>query len=98
MWLIGYNVVPGARLMFEVPLIQQDSPIGAGAAAPVFELPASSDRRVALSDFLGQNVVLVFYPADWSPVCTDQLALYNALLPVFEEQHAQLLGISVDAV
>jgi peroxiredoxin len=84
--------------MSENLLIEHSSPIGVGAAAPPFELRAAADRRVALSDFVGQTVVLVFYPADWSPVCTDQLALYNELLPVFEEHRAQLLGISVDGI
>jgi len=80
------------------PLAATSSPITAGTAAPAFELATAPDRRVALSDFRGQPVVLVFYPADWSPVCTDQLALYNELLPLFEEHRAQVLGISVDGV
>ena len=74
------------------------SPIAAGAMAPAFALPAAPDRKVALSEFVGQTVILVFYPADWSPVCTDQLALYNELLPLFGEHRAQVLGISVDGV
>jgi len=80
------------------PLAATSSPITAGTAAPEFELATAPDRKVVLSDFRGQPVVLVFYPADWSPVCTDQLALYNELLPVFEEQRAQVLGISVDGI
>ncbi|NIW42819.1 MAG: redoxin domain-containing protein, partial [candidate division Zixibacteria bacterium] len=44
----------------------------------------------------GQPVILAFYPADWSPVCSDQMSLYNEVLPLFEEYDAQLLGISVD--
>ncbi len=80
------------------PLAATSSPITAGTAAPAFELATAPDRKVVLSDFRGQPVVLVFYPADWSPVCTDQLALYNELLPVFEEQRAEVLGISVDGV
>jgi peroxiredoxin len=49
-----------------------------------------------LSDFLGQPVVLVFYPADWSPVCGDQLSLYNEVHPLFEQSGAQLIAVSVD--
>ena len=68
------------------------------AVAPAFALAGAPDRKVALSEFVGQTVILVFYPADWSPVCTDQLALYNELLPLFEEHREQVLGISVDGV
>jgi len=53
---------------------------------------------VALHDFRGQPVVLVFYPADWSPVCTDQLTLYNQVMPEFGRFNARILGISVDGV
>src|SRR5438132_8949890 len=84
--------------MSESPPVESAAPVAAGTAAPDFALPATQGRTAALSDFRGQPVVLVFYPADWSPVCTDQLALYNELLPVFEEQRAQVLGISVDGV
>jgi peroxiredoxin len=71
--------------------------IAAGGVAPAFELRSAPDRTVKLSDFRGQSLILVFYPADWSPVCTDQLALYNELLPLFQEHRAKLLGISVDS-
>jgi peroxiredoxin len=84
--------------VFGGPLIGASSPIAAGAAAPAFALAGAPDRKIALSDFVGQTVILVFYPADWSPVCTDQLALYNELLPLFTEHRAQVLGISVDGV
>jgi len=53
---------------------------------------------VELSAFKGKPVVLVFYPADWSPVCGDQVALYNEMLDEFANSNAQLLGISVDGV
>jgi peroxiredoxin len=53
---------------------------------------------VSLAQFRGQPVILAFYPADWSPVCTDQMALYQELLPEFHKFNAQLLGISVDGV
>ena len=68
----------------------------AGAAAPHFTLRSTPDQAVNLSDFRGQPVVLAFYPADWSPVCGDQMALYNEMLAEFQNFGAQLLGISVD--
>jgi len=70
--------------------------LSAGAVAPPFTLHSTPDQTVSLSDFRGRNVILAFYPADWSPVCGDQLALYNELLPEFTRLDAQLLGISVD--
>lgn len=70
----------------------------AGSIAPAFKLQQESNRNVALADHHGRNVVLVFYPFDWSPVCSDQLALYNELLEDFEALKAQVLGISVDSV
>jgi peroxiredoxin len=72
--------------------------IGVGSPAPDFTLPSVPDQTVQLSRLRGRPVVLVFYPADWSPVCGDQVALYNELLPEFEAFGAQLLGISVDGV
>src|SRR5271170_7229563 len=69
-----------------------------GVQAPDFALPSTPDQKVSLSEFRGQPVVLVFYPADWSPVCSDQLALYNELLPEFSEYEAQIIGISVDGI
>jgi peroxiredoxin len=69
-----------------------------GVEAPDFTLSATPDQKVSLSDFRGRPVVLVFYPADWSPVCGDQLTLYNELKPEFTEYQAQIIGISVDGV
>lgn len=73
-------------------------PLAAGTAAPDFTLPAGPDRTVSLRDFSGRPVVLAFYPADWSPVCGDQMTLYQAVTPEFERYNAQILGISVDGV
>jgi len=70
----------------------------AGTAAPDFTLPSTPDQTVTLSDFRGQPVILAFYPADWSPVCGDQMALYNELHQEFARFKAQLIGISVDGV
>jgi peroxiredoxin len=67
-----------------------------GAQAPDFTLPDQDGNKVSLGDFRGQTVVLVFYPADFSPVCTDQLSVYQEVLGEFEERGAKLLGISVD--
>lgn len=69
-----------------------------GTEAPDFELLATPDQKVDLNHFRGRPVVLVFYPADWSPVCGDQLTLYNELLPEFNQHAAQLIGLSVDGV
>ncbi len=73
-------------------------PIAAGVRAPEFALPSTPDQTVSLSDFRGRPVILAFYPADWSPVCSDQMALYNEILPEFQRHGAALLGISVDGV
>lgn len=67
-----------------------------GTPAPDFTLHSTPDQTVSLSEFRGRNVILAFYPADWSPVCGDQLALYNELLQEFGKYDAQLLAISVD--
>jgi peroxiredoxin len=71
-------------------------PIKAGANAPDFTLPSTPDQTVSLSDLRGRPVILAFYPADWSPVCGDQMALYNEIREEFARHGAQLLGISVD--
>lgn len=70
--------------------------LAAGTVAPDFTLPATPDQRLSLSELRGNPVILVFYPADWSPVCGDQLALYNELRAEFHKFHAELIGISVD--
>ena len=70
--------------------------LAADTTAPPFTLKSTPDQSLSLADFNGRNVVLAFYPADWSPVCGDQLALYNELLPEFGRLNGQLLGISVD--
>jgi peroxiredoxin len=72
--------------------------LAVGTQAPDFSLNSTPDQRVSLSAFRGKPVVLVFYPADWSPVCGDQVALYNEMLDEFANSNAQLLGISVDGV
>jgi len=74
------------------------SALNPGTQAPEFSLPSTPDQRVSLAEFRGRPVVLAFYPADWSPVCGDQMALYNEVLSELAKLNAQLLGISVDGV
>jgi peroxiredoxin len=70
--------------------------LSAGMVAPKFKLRATPDQYLSLSDLAGQPVILAFYPADWSPVCGDQMVLYNEILPEFQKHNAELIGISVD--
>src|SRR4051812_49064998 len=67
-----------------------------GTIAPDFSLYTTPDQQIRLSEFKGKRVILAFYPADWSPVCGDQMGLYNEMLKYFHKQNAELLGISVD--
>ena len=69
-----------------------------GQQAPDFSLNATPDQAMSLADLRGRPVVLVFYPADWSPVCGDQVSLYNELLSEFQSRSAEIVGISVDGV
>ena len=73
-------------------------PLPTGSEAPPFELPSTPDQTVSLAEFRGQPVILAFYPEDWSPVCSDQMALYQEVLPEFRKFNAELIGISVDSV
>ena len=73
-------------------------PLTPGGAAPEFTLPSTPDQRLSLSEFRGRPVIIAFYPEDWSPVCSDQLALYQELLPEFRRFDAELIGISVDGI
>ena len=68
-----------------------------GTSAPDFSLPDHDGNEVSLSDFAGRKLVLAFYPLDFSPVCTDQLGLYQEVLAEIEAQGAILVGISVDS-
>ena len=79
--------------------VSPGSILKAGNRAPDFSLYSTPDQKVSLSDFKGRAVILAFYPADWSPVCTDQLSLYNQLLSEFEHYNKpEILGISVDGI
>jgi peroxiredoxin len=77
---------------------QESTALPAGTKAPDFTLHTTPDQEVSLSDFRGKRVVLAFYPADWSPVCGDELAVYNEVLPEIRKHNAEVVGISVDGV
>jgi peroxiredoxin len=74
----------------------QEQVLKAGTPAPSFTLHSTPDQSVSLEEFRGKPLVIAFYPADWSPVCGDQMALYNQVLPEFKRLGAELVGISVD--
>ena len=70
--------------------------LASGMKAPSFTLRVTPDQTLSLSEFAGRRVILAFYPADWSPVCGDQMTLYNHVLSEFRKKGAELVGISVD--
>ena len=87
--------------MSEIPSRQQQSPSSAlksSTPAPNFTLRSTPDKSVSLNQFRGHPTILAFYPADFSPVCGDQMTLYNEVLPEVQHHDAQLLGISIDGV
>ncbi len=75
-----------------------NQPLKVGSKAPEFSLKDTPDQTVSLSDFKGKNVILMFYPADFSPVCGGEVTLFNELLSEFKKYDAELLAISVDNV
>src|ERR1700716_1265003 len=76
----------------------ENDPLGEGMAAPDFVLLDAHANRIPPADFKGRPLVLVFYPLDWSPTCSDQLSLYQSELGEFERLGAELVGISVDSI
>jgi peroxiredoxin len=84
--------------MTNTTLDQRATPLPPGTEAPEFRLPSTPDQTVSLAEFRSRPVILAFYPEDWSPVCSDQMALYQQLLPEFQKFNAELMGISVDGV
>jgi peroxiredoxin len=74
----------------------RQSLLAPASIAPDFTLPSTLDNPIHLTDLKGKPTILVFYPGDFTPVCGDQLTLYNEVLPLFEGFDAQILGISVD--
>lgn len=77
---------------------EREGVLQAGTPAPDFTLHCTPDQQLSLSELRGRPVVLAFYPADWSPVCGDEMALFNAVLPDLQELGAEMIGISVDGV
>jgi peroxiredoxin (alkyl hydroperoxide reductase subunit C) len=71
--------------------------IAAGEPAPDFSLSDQDGETVSLADYRGKKVLLVFYPFDFSPVCSDQLSLYQEVKPELEEKGLTVLGVSVDS-
>jgi peroxiredoxin len=78
--------------------VAQNAPLPIGTRAPDFALPDPNGQLVRLSDYRGKPIVLIFYPLDWSPTCSDQLSLYQSELTEFDQRGAQLLAISVDSL
>ena len=68
-----------------------------GTPAPDFSLPDQNGNMVSLGDFAGRKLMLCFYPLDFSPVCSDQLSIYQEVLPEIEAQGTELVGVSVDS-
>jgi peroxiredoxin len=68
-----------------------------GIKAPDFKLYAAPDKQLQLTELSGKKIILAFYPADWSPVCGDQMALYNEMRNFFHKYNAEIIGISVDS-
>src|ERR1700683_4319314 len=91
---IGSSLIP----MSETKDAKSKGALAPGTPAPDFSLHSTPDQTVSLSDFRGAPVILAFYPADWSPVCGDQMALYNQILPDFRALKAQMIGLSVEGV
>ncbi len=88
----------GQRTVWFAAMSDPAAILPAGTPAPDFELPVRFGETVKLSAFRGRPVVLVFYPADWSPTCGDQLAVYAELGGEFDRSGAVVLGVSVDSV
>jgi len=84
--------------MTNTTLDQRATPLPPVTKAPEFELHSTPDQTVSLAEFRGRPVILAFYPEDWSPVCSDQMALYQELLSEFQKFNAELMGISVDGI
>ena len=73
--------------------------LSVGQSAPDFTLKDQHQKEIKLSDFAGKkNVVLVFYPLDWSPVCTNEHASFVNGMKQFETLNAEVFGVSVDSV
>lgn len=87
-----YKTAPGMEGEAE----NQGLPVG--MEAPQFTLADADGNLISLKDYRGKNVVLVFYPLDWSPACSDQLSLYQSELAEFARHNAEVIGVSVDSM
>jgi peroxiredoxin len=76
----------------------QTTALQPGITAPDFTLRTMPNQSISLNQYRGNPVILVFYPADFSPVCGDEMTLFNELLPEFQRLNAEVMGISVDGV
>jgi|FLYN01.1.fsa_nt_gi peroxiredoxin len=97
----GLTIQDIANLYKHAPKMEGEAvstPLPVGTPAPDFALPDASGELIRLSEYRGQPVVLVFYPLDWSPGCSQQLDLYQQELSEFERRGAAILAISVDSV
>ena len=92
------TTTPAEPMQHGQSVAEPHEPLSAGTPAPDFTLKTTPDQSLSLSDFRGTPVILAFYPADWSPVCGDELSLFQNVLPEFQKYQATLLGISVDGV
>ena len=70
--------------------------IKVGEKAPDFSLPNHKGEQISLSDFRGRKVMLAFYPSDFSPVCSDQLSIYQEVKPDLDEAGLEVVGVSID--
>jgi len=93
---VGTEELAGGIRTERAASVVTEGPLAAGTVAPDFRLKSTPDQTLSLSELRGSPVILAFYPADWSPVCGDQMSLYNEVLPEFRKHRAVLLGISVD--
>ena len=86
--------------MSDTPSQQQSqtTALQPGITAPDFTLRTMPNQSISLNQYRGNPVILVFYPADFSPVCGDEMTLFNELLPEFQRLNAEVMGISVDGV
>jgi peroxiredoxin len=97
----GPNLEEVANLYKSAPPMEgkaENEGLPVGTLAPDFTLPDANGREVSLESLRGQNVVLAFYPLDWSPACSDQLSLYQSELEEFRKHNTQVIGISVDSI
>ncbi|WP_241237998.1 redoxin domain-containing protein [Pseudoflavitalea rhizosphaerae] len=95
--LLGSKLVPPSITQSTIVTQKNNSMLPRGTTAPDFELYSTPDQKLKLSDLKNKKVILAFYPADWSPVCDDQMNLYNEMGKFFSRHNAQVLGISVDS-